>query len=198
MDAPFLLHLDAAMNTRPSSHRLMLLATAWLCFSFSTTVLCQQVVTVDASGFTPDALAIDVGDSVLWVNLDTASPHSTTSDRPAGDLDHWDVTLNHLEIHTRTFVRSGTFTYHDTVGGATGTIIVNASAVPRLETPGVANGQFIFEVTGLTVGKTNVLEASTNLTSWLPLQTNTAASSSMNFSNAISPGRSFYRLIEVQ
>jgi hypothetical protein len=153
---------------------------------------------VDASGFTPNALAIDVGDSVLWVNLDTASPHSTTSDRPAGDLDHWDVTLNHLEIHTHTFVRSGTFTYHDTVGGAMGTIIVNALVVPRLEAPSAANGQFIFEATGLTVGKTNVLQASTNLTSWLPLQTNTAASSSMNFSNAISTGRRFYRLVEIQ
>lgn len=184
------------MNTNPLSSTVISIATALLCFSLPGPVAGQQVVTVAASGFAPDQLTINVGDSVMWLNLDMAGPHSTTSDKPAGDPDHWNVTLNYFEFYTRSFVRPGAFAYHDNMGGFTGTIIVTAPMVPRLEAPTLADGQFIFRATGLTVGKTNVIQSSTNLTSWIPIQTNTASSSSMNFSNVTSAGRHFYRLVE--
>lgn len=186
------------MKTSPLCSTLIPIAAALLCFCFPGSVAAQQVVTVDASGFVPDPLVIDVGDSVMWLNLDMAGPHSTTSDKPAGDPDHWNVSLDYFEFYTRSFVRPGVFPYHDSVSGSMGTIIVTAPVVPRLEAPTLADGQFIFQVTGLTVGKTNVLQSSTNLTSWIPIQTNTAATSSMTFSNVTSTGRRFYRLVETR
>lgn len=186
------------MSKSPLRRALIHVATVVVALSFPGSVAGQEVVTIDASGFVPNLRTIDVGDSVMWLNLDMAGPHSTTSDKPAGDPDHWNVTLNYFEFYTRSFVRPGAFAYHDSVGGFTGTIIVTAPMVPRLEASTLADGQFIFQATGLTVGKTNVIQSSTNLTSWIPIQTNTAASISMTFSSAISPGRSFYRLVERQ
>jgi hypothetical protein len=52
----------------------------------------------------------------------------------------------------------------------------------------------------LTAGKTNILQSSTNLASsanWMPLETNIAAGSSVSFTNAISGGHHFFRLLQL-
>lgn len=152
------------------------------------------MVTIDASGFQPKQVTISVGDSILWWNFDSASTHTTTSDKPVADPDYWNVSLPYFQFYTRTFVRAGTFPYHDNVSGFTGTIIV---AAPELSGPRLTNGWFVFEATGLIAGKTNVLQSSTNLTTWTATQTNVAPGSSMTLSNAISNGLKFYRLIEL-
>lgn len=56
---------------------------------------------------------------------------------------------------------------------ATNSITITVSSVSiNLTAPRISAGQFLFNVTGLTVGKTNVLQTSTNLLSWKPTQTN--------------------------
>jgi Bacterial Ig domain len=75
-----------------------------------------------------------------------------------------------------------------TVGGST-PISVN---VPR-----ISGGQFLFDVAGLTVGKTNVLQTSTNLTVWTPVKTNVADSASATITNSPAPGAHFYRVIQL-
>jgi hypothetical protein len=66
-----------------------------------------------------------------------------------------------------------------------------------LESARQEGSQFLFAATGLTVGKTNVLQASTNLTSWVAIKTNVANNASLAFTNATAlPGR-FFRLVEL-
>ena len=61
------------------------------------------------------------------------------------------------------------------------------------------NGQFQFTLTGLTLGKTNVVQASTNLSNWVLLRTNVATSNAMDF-NDPAPGsfmQRFYKVLEL-
>jgi hypothetical protein len=79
-------------------------------------------------------------------------------------------------------------------------ITVQSAAPIRLSAPRIVAGKFQFDATGLTAGKTNVLQSSTNLpfpTNWVPILTNVAAGSSASFTNTVSPGRRFYRLVQL-
>jgi plastocyanin len=163
----------------------------------SHTITAQQFVAITSSGFVPNQVTINVGDSILWFNSDSNSVHTTTSDKPPGDPDYWNRSLNYFEFYTRTFTHAGNFTYHDSLSSFTGTIIVNPAG-PKLELPRVVNGQFLFNATGLIAGKTNVVFASTNLTSWTAIQTNVATGSSMTFTNAANLALRFYRLQEMR
>jgi plastocyanin len=61
-------------------------------------------------------------------------------------------------------------------------------------------GQFQFTATGLTTGKTNILQSSTDLVSsanWMPIATNIAEGDSASFTNAISSGHHFFRLLQL-
>jgi plastocyanin/phosphatidylethanolamine-binding protein (PEBP) family uncharacterized protein len=76
--------------------------------------------------FVPSTITISVGQSVTWVNNDSA-PHTSTSD---GGL--WNSgTLNQGQSFTRTFTTPGTFPYHcDFHPGMTGTVVVTAAPTP--------------------------------------------------------------------
>lgn len=79
------------------------------------------------------------------------------------------------------------------------TILVQNSAQISLGTMATKAGTFQFSATGLTVGKTNILQSSTSLASpvnWVPIATNVAASSSITFTNPVSSGRLFFRLVQ--
>jgi hypothetical protein len=79
-------------------------------------------------------------------------------------------------------------------------ILVQNPAPILLTTLKIAAGGLQFTATGLTVGKTNILQCSTNLGSlayWVPISTNTASTSSVSFTNAISGGRRFFRLLQL-
>ncbi len=67
----------------------------------------------------------------------------------------------------------------------------------NLNAPRIAAGQFLFDVTGLISGKTNVLQTSTDLSLWQPAQTNIAASTSMTVTNTITSGTVFYRIYQL-
>ena len=156
-------------------------------------------VTVNGSSFSPAALTIEAGDTVIWENLEDNFSHTTTSDLPFSNPNYWNgLMVNQSDTFAHTFNNVGTFTYHDKLDSGTGTITVTLPAPPGivLESPRKEGSQFLFEATGLTVGKTNVLQASTNLTSWAAIKTNVAATTSMTFTNATTLPRRFFRLIE--
>lgn len=77
------------------------------------------------------------------------------------------------------------------------TITVSAGAAVTLSSPRIAAGKFLFDVTGLTVGKTNLVQVSTNLASWMPVKTNIASSASMTVTNAATVARQFYRIFQL-
>ena len=98
------------------------------------------------------------------------------------------------------FNTPGTYAYKDSIfynSGMTGTIVVTAAVAPLppalIILPTVlANGAFRFTITNLTVGKTNIIEASTNLLQWTARATNVPAGNVLNFTNAPS-GYRFFR-----
>jgi len=61
-------------------------------------------------------------------------------------------------------------------------------------------GKFQFNASGLTTGKTNVLQTSTNLvspTNWVSISTNVATTNSMSFTNSTTISRNFFRLVQL-
>jgi hypothetical protein len=63
-----------------------------------------------------------------------------------------------------------------------------------------AGGQFVFDVSSVTAGKSVVLEARSALGNdnrWAALQTNVAAATSISLTNPISPGAAFFRAYQL-
>jgi len=83
---------------------------------------------------------------------------------------------------------------------ATNSIAITISQQPTLAVPRILTGKFVFDASGLTAGKTNVLLTSTNLTApianWAPLSTNVATASMMSFTNAQKTS-AFFRLLQL-
>lgn|ERR1019366_3601036 len=157
-------------------------------------------VTVNGFSFSPATLTIETGDTVIWENADDIFPHTTTSDLSLFDPNYWNgLLVNQGDTFSFTFNSAGTFTYHDQLDSGTGTITVILPTPPAivLEAPRKEGSQFLFDATGLTVGKTNVLLTSTNLTSWVATITNVAVSSSWTFTNTTVLPRRFFRLLEL-
>ena len=159
-------------------------------------------VSVSGAGFSPSSQPIHVGDTVVWENVDGSDfPHTTTSTLGVLDPNYWNSYLVNLgDTFSHTFNNPGTFYYIDQVDIGTGNITVSpavAAPVINLVSPHLAGGQFLFDATGLTIGKTNVLLSSTNLTTWLPSSTNTTTSDPITFTNAGNLGRRFYRVVEL-
>jgi len=75
-------------------------------------------------------------------------------------------------------------------------ITVTAPSV-GLVGPRMSGGQFLFDASGLTAGRTNVLQTSTDFGSWISIETNVAAGSSATFTNAATAQHRFYRLLEL-
>lgn len=154
---------------------------------------------VDERGFLPATLNINVGDTVMWINLDELASHTTTSDLQFPNPDAWHaILIDYDDTFSKVFNNAGTFTYRDQLDTGTGTIVVTAVNEPppkvALASPRIVGGQFLFEATGLTVGKENVLEFSTNLIHWTAVSTNLANNISMTFTNGVNPGARFFRV----
>jgi hypothetical protein len=78
------------------------------------------------------------------------------------------------------------------------TITVTSAAGPiSLSSPRMDTGKFLFDVTGLTAGKTNIVEVSADLMSWTPATTNLAASAAMTVTNDATDARQFYRVLQL-
>lgn len=156
-------------------------------------------VFANASSFSPNTVQIAVGDTVTWENNDPFFPHTTTSDLQLTDPNYWNgFIIDQGDTFTTTFNAAGTYTYHDTFDDFAGTVIVIApSAGIELSNPRRESGQFNFEATGLTVGKTNILQASTNLTAWVAIKTNVAAASTVTFTNTMTQPARCFRLLQL-
>jgi hypothetical protein len=60
----------------------------------------------------------------------------------------------------------------------------------------IENNQFIFSVSGLTPGSTNIIQACAdlNLANWVSVVTNVANAGTATFTNTATASRQFYRL----
>ncbi|MEO7298717.1 MAG: hypothetical protein ABI042_09100 [Verrucomicrobiota bacterium] len=92
------------------------------------------------------------------------------------------------------FTSGGYYPYFDRIGGSGSITVVAAVAPITMSLPKVVSGQFQFDISGLTVGKTNYILASTNLTTWLSLRTNVATVSTSSFAEPPAFSRRFYRV----
>jgi len=88
--------------------------------------------------------------------------------------------------------------------GATATNSINIlvqNPVPiTLTALKLAAGRFSFNAAGLTAGKTNIVQVSTNLASaanWVSIATNVSSAASESFTNVVSGGRGFFRLLQL-
>lgn len=179
--------------------RALLFTTTTLAAMTMQTCAATHFVGVSDFGFFPVTLNINAGDTVVWINDDEDFPHTTTSNLGVLNPDYWNAVLVDFEdTFARTFNNPGTFTYRDQSGPGTGTIVVAEVSEPTpeivLESPRIVDGQFLFEATGLAVGKENVLEFSTNLVDWTAMSTNLADNTSMTLTNVISPGGRVFRV----
>lgn len=143
--------------------------------------------------FSPSSLVVTAGDTVTWVNNDDFFFHDATSTTGLFTTGVLDTD----ETATLSFDTPGVYPYRDSlISSMTGTITVNAAPPPPVRAELILprllpNGAFRFTVTNLTVGTTNVIEASTNLLTWTARATNVAASTTMNFTNSASGFRFF-------
>ena len=99
-----------------------------------------------------------------------------------------------LTIRVPAFIKQGETTATNQI-----TIYVQNPSI-TLTAPRIVAGSFQFNASGLTIGKTNVLQVSTNLASaasWVPLATNVAAATTMSFTNAATASRRFFRLFQL-
>jgi len=81
------------------------------------------------------------------------------------------------------------------------TITVQAAASQiTLGAPVIVAGNFQFNATGVTSGKSVVLQSGTDVAStisWLSLKTNIAGSSSISFTNSVTAGTHFFRAVQL-
>jgi hypothetical protein len=63
----------------------------------------------------------------------------------------------------------------------------------------IANAQFIFSASGLTLGSTNIIQTCTNLNlgNWVSVVTNIANADTVTFTNTAAASRKFYRLMQL-
>jgi plastocyanin len=149
-------------------------------------------------GFDPAYQEIQPGDTIRWVNIDGwGDSHSTASTQ--GLWNSGEVPYGYYV--DLSFPYAGTYPYRDQYTGDTGTIVVMAPAPPpppRLISPvHLANGTFQCIVTNLLIGKTSIVQASTNLVNWSGVYTNVASDYSYPYTDtgAAPFGRRFYRAL---
>ncbi len=151
------------------------------------------------TGFSPVTVEIHSGDTLVWMDKDPYFSTYVTSDAPVGQPNYFQISLiNEGDAYGLDFNSLGSFDYHDVYGNH-GSVTVVATVVPEISlmTPEIAGNLLVFDATGLSAGKTNVLEVSTNLMDWTAIQTNVAENSAMSFTNALMAGNHYYRLHEL-
>lgn len=85
-------------------------------------------VNIQSFKFNPTPITIDMGDSVTWINKDTA-PHTSTADN--GEWSSGNLTLN--GSFTRMFKTAGTFNYHCNIHTSMlGSVIVRTAEQTRI------------------------------------------------------------------
>ena len=95
-----------------------------------------RTVDITRTGFTPDRLTIDFGDTVTWTNKDSA-PHSVVAD---GGAFTSSPVLQPNQTYSFRFVRSGTFGYRDGSSNERGRVTVRQGVTLAAAAPAVRFG----------------------------------------------------------
>jgi hypothetical protein len=154
----------------------------------------DNYVFIDSGGFEPSSLQIQTGDTVYWLNLDDGITHSSVSDQNL-----WNSgAMQPYDQYPASFPHTGTFTYHDGYSSFTGSITVNPAPPPSptlLKPLRSTTGVFQFTVTNLVLGKTNFIQASSDLVNWTNIYTNIASATGYTYTNNSAPAFKirFYR-----
>ena len=80
------------------------------------------------------------------------------------------------------------------LGNATNDLSDLFLTVPGLSNARMTNSALHFTATNITPGKAIYFQASSNCTTWTSIQTNTPASTTMNFTNPVTLNQRFYRV----
>jgi hypothetical protein len=105
----------------------------------------------------------------------------------------YSTTITNLPAGTYTLTAIAWDYSYETATNSVTITVVNSGPI-QLTSPGVVGGNFVFQASGLVAGKTNVLESSSDLVTWLPLQTNVPDATSLSFTNAPASRCQFFRL----
>jgi hypothetical protein len=141
-----------------------------------------QVSSSDADGITQVEFYLDSILGTEYLGVDYEAPYSVTvANLPPGD---YTLTAYAYDPYRRS---------SDSIAI---TVVENSAAI-QLGNPRLAGGKFLFDVNGLTGGKTNVLQSSTNFVAWTSIVTNVAAGASATFTNSYSASACFYRVMEL-
>ena len=156
--------------------------------------------------FVPNYLEIQVGDSVTWRNEDYTQYGYSGYDATcySGPNILWSTGLVFpSESASLTFPFVATYSYRDSYYGdygMNGTLVVKPAVVPPtgatlLAPQWFSDGRFQCLVSNLTVGKTYIMQVSSDLVAWTGIATNTAAASVETFTHNPAPafGAHFYR-----
>jgi hypothetical protein len=172
-----------------------LLASVSLLAKPSQTSADEDVVWTYLEGFDPPVVQIMAYEAVFWTNLDPF----TLDTRVTFD-GGFSFLLENLTTQGVVFEEPGVYEYWDDGAENLGTVIVLEPPPTGilLEFPRFEGNQFVFDVSGLSFGKTNVVQVSTNLVAWVSVSTNENLSATMSFTNNATLPVSFYRVIELE
>jgi len=148
-------------------------------------------------GFSPSTVTINSGDAVVWYNLDVYG----LPVQIVGNATGFSLFLTDFgDSGGFYFTGSGTISYHDTYGNYGTITFATVSPPPSpalLISPRLENGEFLFDTTNLTPDKITVLECSSNLITWFPMETNVPSSTSLTFTNPPPVGCQFFRVMQI-
>ncbi len=130
---------------------LLTVIQVFLLAAMATPALAQDVI-IQNYAFIPNAMNINLGDTVTWTNLDPVT-HTVTSDT-GSELDSGDIVTNMTYSHT--FNTPGAYNYHSNyyINTTRGTIYVAGPTPPSY--PSCQDVQCGVEVTGLDVSGNNI------------------------------------------
>ena len=151
--------------------------------------------------FTPNNAQIKADDSVTWTNT-VFTGHNTTSQ---ASTPLWaSSTFSVGGTFTHAFPSAGSFPYECTIhflsNNMQGAVTVGNNPPPTITLSNPSfnqNGNFQFTLQGITTGKTNLIQASTTLTNWVTIATNTTASDLFTDITAPNFHFRFYRVVQL-
>jgi hypothetical protein len=170
----------------------------------------STVASVNVTYTPPDtqgpALAITSPANNATVTSASLPVSGTASDSGYGNNGISSVTVNGVSASGGTASGAGTANWNATVPLSSGTNLVTVTAKDTLNNPSqkqisvtynppppvfggssVSGGKVQTMLAGLSVGEIVVVEVSSDLQNWTPMQTNTVSGSTLSFANAINP-----------
>jgi hypothetical protein len=187
------------MKTLPAPVVSCLIAGRFILAASHTFAADAEVHWQNYLGFSTHGVSINVGEKVTIFNDDPdGSSIVITSNLAETNGDYFNLDLPAGTSNSHTCNTAGTFTFsseHSEDGLVT--VTVGSAGPILLGSPRMAGGQFLFDVTGLTPGRTNLVQTSTNLTDWISLETNIATGTSATSTNSTESRGRTYRLLQL-